>query len=154
MARPVYATEEKFAELSVAASSFSGLPAGTIGKHLASASRLADVYLSSRYTLPLTAWDDDLGQVVCDISAWTLLKRRGFNPEAPGDIAVRQGYEDAVALLKTVAGGKGGFQVTDSSAGAQPGVPRAPAVYSGSQRGFSARDEDDLGDPPGDFVGD
>ena len=61
---------------------------------------------------------------------------------------------DAVALLKTVAGGKGGFQVTDSSEGAQPGVPRAPAVYSGSQRGFSARNEDDLGEPPGDFVGD
>ena len=50
---------------------------------LSSASRMADSYLSRRYNLPLLDWDIDLKQAVCDIAAYFLIFRRGYNPE-PG----------------------------------------------------------------------
>ena len=39
------------------------------------------------------------------MAAWGLLARRGFNPEAGADIAVRRNYEDAVGWLRDVARG-------------------------------------------------
>jgi len=48
---------------------------------LVAASSLANGYLKRRYLLPITQWSYDLVQVVCDIAAYNIAKRQGFNPE-------------------------------------------------------------------------
>jgi phage gp36-like protein len=48
---------------------------------LVAASSLANGYLKRRYLLPITSWSYDLIQVICDIAAYNIAKRQGFNPE-------------------------------------------------------------------------
>lgn len=48
---------------------------------LASATSIADGYLARRYTLPLKGWPFNLTQAVCDIAAYIILNRKGYNPE-------------------------------------------------------------------------
>jgi phage gp36-like protein len=69
---------------------------------LASATTEADGYLNARYTLPLTAWGDDLRQHVVNIAAYRLLVRRGWSPVAPEDQTLRTGHADAMAWLQKV----------------------------------------------------
>src|SRR5262245_66553032 len=58
-----------------------------------------------RYTMPLVVWGDDIRGHVCRMAYWYALSRRGFNPEAASDIAVRLGYTDAVKWLTQVRQG-------------------------------------------------
>lgn len=71
------------------------------------ASRFADTYLRDRYRLPLSCpIDQALVQAVVQIATWYLMVRRGFNPGSGLDVAVRQGYDDAVAFLRGIANGQ------------------------------------------------
>lgn len=90
---------------------------------LDAASTLADGYLRNKFTLPVITPSLDLVMAVCQIAAWNLLRRRGFNPEGAIDATVRQGYEDAVSWLKRVSDGTTTPMLTDSS-----GAPAGKAV--------------------------
>lgn len=94
-------------------------------------SAFVDGYLRTRYTLPLRAWDQSITRAVCDMAAWDLLKRRGFNPENPADAAVRMGHDDAVKWLREVANQEAHPTVTESSP-----VTFAPVVISDPPRGW------------------
>ncbi len=72
---------------------------------LVSASSLADDYLGRRYDLPLKHWTFDLKQAVCYIAAYTLLKRKGFNPEQYDANWVND-YNKALAWLDDVGNRK------------------------------------------------
>ncbi len=50
--------------------------------HVRASSNRLNGYLRKRYSLPLTAWGQDLVQAVCDIAAYSLLRQRGFSPES------------------------------------------------------------------------
>lgn len=72
---------------------------GAVAQALSDADAFINGYMSSRYSLPLTAIPENLPQVACAIARYQLL----------GDAATdraRRDYEDAVAWLKDVSSGR------------------------------------------------
>ena len=93
----------------------SGLPPGALGsvpfsvrqKALLRASRIADSYLRDRYSLPLApAFDQALIDAVVRIATYSLMVRRGFDLNVPGDAVIRMGYDDAISWLRSIANGQ------------------------------------------------
>lgn len=95
---------------------------------LDAASSLADGYLAATFTLPIVTPSIDLVIAVCQIAAWNLLRRRGFNPEAGSDAAIRQGYDDSIRWLERVAKGDVVPTLTDSTPGGASAVGGAFVV--------------------------
>lgn len=99
---------------------------------LARASAIADGYLSTRSTVPLTSWGADLTEAVCAIATYQLVARR---PSAAVAGVFRTRYEDAMRWLRDVADGRvavsGGVSVT-------PELPDADeyGADSDSERGW------------------
>jgi phage gp36-like protein len=82
-----YATVEKFRRFGLGGAT-EGVTDDIVESHLDAASAQADLWLSSigGYTVPLSAWGEDLTRAVCEIAAFSLLKgHTGFNPEASQD---------------------------------------------------------------------
>jgi phage gp36-like protein len=98
----VYAAPADLDRLGVAALANEDFTNEDKDRALASATTEADGYLNARYTLPLTAWGDDLRQHVVNIAAYRLLVRRGWSPVAPEDQTLRTGHADAMAWLQKV----------------------------------------------------
>ena len=91
---------------------------------LVAASSLADGYLKRRYTLPLTQWSYDLIQVVCDIAAYNIAKRQGFNPEVYDANWVNK-YNAAIKWLEDVGNRR---EHPNLIGGTPPLVPYASTV--------------------------
>lgn len=139
-----YVTVTDRALFGVNATAFSALSSEVIQAALDGGSDTADMYLRSAYVLPLIEWGNDLRRLVVHIADWDLMCTRGFNPEAPGDIAVRERRDMAIAQLKEVAAGRAFLNVTDNRSGAQQGeVSARPVVRSSSQRGWTDRQTTD-----------
>jgi phage gp36-like protein len=100
-----YATRTELAAHGLPDGWLTGVTTGNQDEALQRASDEASGYMTTRYTLPLTAWGRDLTGKVCDIAAWYLMKRKGFNPADPACAAILKGYDDAIAWLKGVASG-------------------------------------------------
>lgn len=103
------------------------------------ASRLADGYLSVRYTLPLTAFGKDLARVVAVLAAWDLAVATGIAPEngERSNLYLRQ--RDAIKWLEGVAAGRiEPAGVTDSSTnpGTQGTIFGTPEIVTGTKRGW------------------
>ena len=134
-----YATRTHLGQFGIRAAALTGIPTGDQDAALEAASDHADSYLRSRFTLPLSVWQDDLRRAVCNIAAYDLLSARGFNPDAGADSNVRQRYEDAIRWLERVSTGQVTPEVTDSSSGSSSGSGSAagPArVFSSEPRGW------------------
>lgn len=144
MPLPSYATTTDLERLGVLPAALAGIATATKEAHLSAASRRADSYLAAQFELPLVAWEEDLTDAVCALCAWTLLVTRGFNPDAPGDQAVRIRYEDAIRWLEKVAAEQVTPLVTDSSQGSSAGVSATPLIESATQRGWSSRGSADV----------
>ncbi len=108
-----------------------------LNANLIKRSVFADGYLggSGRYTLPLTAWGDDLRLAVCQLAAWDLMSvSRGFNPETPSGAMWMTRRDEAMRWLEGVAAGRvvpAGI-VDSSPALTETGV----AIYTEPQRGW------------------
>lgn len=100
-----YASTTDLGRLGVATQALSGLDAATREDALDACSALADGYLSNRYSLPLSAWGDDLRLHVAGMAAFRLLAGRGYNPQVANDEVVRMLWEDAIRWLERVAAG-------------------------------------------------
>lgn len=134
-----YATRTQLGQFGIRAAALAGIPTGDQDAALEAASDLADSYLRSRFTLPLTVWQDDLRRAVCSIAAYDLLSSRGYNPDAGADTNVRQRYEDAIRWLERVAAGQVTPDVTDSGSGGDEGngsAAGAARVFSSEPRGW------------------
>lgn len=131
---PAYATTADLARLTIPAEALADITAADQDAALAAASTLADGYLASRFTLPLSVWGDDLRLAVCSIGAYRLMTRRGYNPVG-GDENLRLIYEDAMKWLKEVANGLITPLVTDSSTTPTEGR-LAGEVRTSSKRGW------------------
>ena len=81
---------------------FSTSPSPVIVEHLLANSRIVDMYLSPTYTTPPTKWAEDLKLIVCELTRWSLLKRRGLSKEQ--DIKIYDPKE-AMARLMQIANG-------------------------------------------------
>lgn len=96
------------------------------------ASSYASTYLRDRYHLPLCCpYDQALVDAVCQIAAWRLMQRRGFNPNTGADVAIRQGYEDACAFLVGVANGRNQLCVREANPASEQ-----PQFGTNPTRGF------------------
>lgn len=130
---PAYATPADLYSLGLPQRALSGVSVPDQEAALESASRLADSYLSARYTLPLTAWGSDLRRAVAVIAAYDLLAVRGFAPEG-ADEHVRLRYEDAIRWLENVSKGlvnpvgivDSTPEVTNTGVAVRTGVKRWP----------------------------
>jgi len=97
-----------------------------VNASLEEASGLIDARVRDRYVTPLQA--SDTATAICrDICVYLLFTRR---PQQISD-AVRQRYEDAIALLKEIAAGKASLDQPVSAAAPQS-VPSGPVkpVYN------------------------
>lgn len=130
----LYATIEQLGRLGSAGAALAAMDAADVEPALQAASDLADSYLRQRYTLPLTAWGDELTRAVCSLAAYDLLSNRGYDPGAGDNSNIRLRYEDAIAWLKDVAKGALSPDVTDSAvAGVEDD---GPIVYTNTRRGW------------------
>jgi phage gp36-like protein len=130
-----YATRTDLTSLGLPSAALTNVSTTAQDAALLSASARADSYLKARFTLPLTAWGQDLTEAVCHIAAWTILSARGFNPDQGADTAIRTRYEDAIRWLERIADDRATPTVTDSSTSVGGGGT-APRVYSSTARGW------------------
>lgn len=71
---------------------------------LEAASRLVDSYIGRCVDVPLVSPDANIKRIVCKIAIWDGYSGKvGFDPESRADIAIRQGYTDAMEWLKTAS---------------------------------------------------
>jgi phage gp36-like protein len=102
---PRYATTTDLARIGIASNALASLDTAAKEDALDACSSLADGYLSGRYTLPLSAWADDLRLHVAGMAAFRLLAARGYNPQVANDEVIRLLWEDAIRWLERVAAG-------------------------------------------------
>lgn len=131
-----YADRTDLARLGVAAAALDGIEVEAQEAALDAASAVADSYLRQRFTLPLTAWGDDLTDAVCAIAAFRAASNVGFNPAAGGNEALKNRHDQAIAWLRDIATGKASPGVTDSSTEAGSADPAEPEVYTSPLRGW------------------
>lgn len=106
-----YATPTDFATFGLPSPATSGMASATVQSHLDAASSRIDEALSARGALPVAGsvgppntYPPRLVQLVCDIAGYTILKTRGFNPEAPNDVAILDAHDRAIEQLDAIAG--------------------------------------------------
>jgi phage gp36-like protein len=154
-----YASLADFEISGLPAKAYSSVLKGTVQKILERASAFADTFLVDRYALPLQCrcgcqcgFDPSLVDVVCAVAAYRVLVLRGFDPTNGSDVVVRQGYDDAIAVLKRVANGQQSFKVCQSTPESmQPDVAsNVPRGY-GTFAGFGADDIPVVGGMGGGF---
>jgi len=123
-----YATAVELANFGLPAAALGGISAAIQNQHLTLASGRVDSYLRGRYSLPLsTPYPDEIKAAVCSIAAYTLLKRRGYNPDAY-DSNFRDEYLSTLDWLDKLSEGKVNLDVAaDATPGTQEG---RPSVYS------------------------
>lgn len=137
-----YVTRTEFLDQGLPSGALTDIANATIDAALLWASEVCDSYMRKRHLLPLTAWGNDLRTLVCDLAAWRLLKRKGFNPAAPAHQAILKSYDEALLSLKDVAQGLTELGVTDSSAALDEDGPLASSVSAPSFQYFTGADED------------
>lgn len=98
-----YATTDDLAAMGLPEAALEGVALVDQQAALDSASAAIDSYLRARYSLPLVGWGDDLKKACCQLAAYALMVRRGYNPEAGRNDVLRRGHEDAEAWLLLVA---------------------------------------------------
>ncbi len=97
-----YATPSDMVRFAINATALAAVSTGDKQAALDAASSYADSKLRGRFSLPLSAWGDDLRRVVCWIAAYDLMVVRGFNPILGADSLLRTRYDDAVKWLDGV----------------------------------------------------
>ena len=123
--------------LGITGAALAGIASATVEAALDAASAMADGYLRDRYTLPLTAWSDDLRAAVCALADWSLLATRGFDPARGADDVLRLRYEDAMRWLRDVSSGRANLaSATDATPSEDEGLP---IMVSNRSRGWQRR---------------
>jgi phage gp36-like protein len=125
-----YATAADLASLGLSAQALSVITLDEQNEALLGASNDADGYLGSKFILPLISWGTDLKRAVCQLAAYDLLSQRGYNPEAGGNVTIRDRAKDARDWLKQVAANKIRPVVVDSSTNPS-GTPAGEAGTTG-----------------------
>ena len=131
-----YATLAQFYATGLPANALTGIAVTALQSALDNAAAEMDSRaFNARFVLPLIPpYPLDLVQINCDLAAWIALKARGYDPSSKTDIAVRQGWVDALAWLDGVAGERIQPTVIDSSSGGNS--IQAPQVLSSPLRGW------------------
>ena len=129
---PVYATADDLVACGVSPEAIKRMGPDVIAAILAQASRTADGFLAQRYSLPLLSCGDDLTMLVCQIAAYRIMCRRGWNPADPNNAGLVFLYNEALRTLKSVAVGDLALSVVDTS----PEPTYEPDLTSHRPRGY------------------
>lgn len=100
----------------------SSVPAEERAQHALAATGEAEGYLSGGYTLPLSAWGDELRRQVAQIAVYAIMSRRGFQPQGTDELIVKN-RDDAISWMGKIA--KGLIK--------PPGIVDATPTVSGSR---------------------
>ena len=132
-----YATRTDLYRLGIRSEALAGVATADQDAALEAASDLADSYMRSRYTLPLTGYGDDLKGAVCKLAAYELLATRGYDPNAGGDESLQKRHDAAMKWLSDVSAGRahvsGGNTTPTATRHARASSPR---VDSDRTRGW------------------
>lgn len=129
-----YASLQDFDDCGLPLAALASIDKTLIQRQLVRASAFADGFIADTITQPIVgAPDQALVMAVCQIAAWWIIVRRGFNPTDEGDKVVRQGFLDATAWLVRVANKQVKLNVQQS----QPNSLQ-PAVSSNPVRGYGS----------------
>lgn len=135
MAQSQYAQSSDLVSMSIPQAQAVRFGATAITAQLQAASSTADQYLSSQFTLPLTAWDQGLRLIVCNIATFYLYNQYGI---ADTDHLIENRYKNAIEWLGKIADGTIHPQWTDSSSGTIDGGAGSFAI-SDPPVGFTDR---------------
>lgn len=105
-AHQLYALPADVTRYGVPAAALDGVPLTAVADACLSASDEAAGYLSSAYTLPLTAWDIGTRKHVSAMAAYDLMRFRGYDPDSGKDELLQRGRDQAVQWLNRIADGK------------------------------------------------
>jgi phage gp36-like protein len=119
MAQQEYATATDMTQLGISAAAVSSLDADTQTAHRLKASARVATFLRKVHTLPFDVVPDEVTEYTVAIAQWTMLLRRGFNPESNVDATIRERYLDAIKDLERIASG---------AVELEPGVDATPNV--------------------------
>lgn len=118
MAQSQYAESSDLIALSIPAATAARFGSTAITAQLQAASSTADQYISASFTLPLSAWDQGLRLIVCNIAAYYLYFQYGISDN---DHLIENRYKAAIEWLGRIANKTIHPQWTDSSGGATDG---------------------------------
>lgn len=133
-----YATTTDLVRFGLPAAALSGISTAAQEAAIDAASALADSYLRSRYTVPLTSYGVDLTQQVCALAAEMLLTTRGFDATRANGDAVTLRADNARAWLRDVSAGRAAVS-GGNAAPAAVSIARAstaPTTASTGERGW------------------
>lgn len=138
-----YCTTAQLTQYGIRAEALRAIDPSDLQAAIVAASKTIDGYLRSRYKLPLVAWGEDISLICARLAVYQLVVVRGFNAARSGDEQIEKQQELAMQTLRDIPRNAYSPDVTDSSAGAGPGVS-APAgsvqVFSDSSRGYFSDD--------------
>lgn len=126
-----YITDAEFTTFGIAPGAISEATTGQKDAARRAASAEADASFRSRYTLPLTAWDDLVRMQVAAIATERLLTILGWNPENEANANIVAAAKRAREFLRRVAASLEHPDVTESAP-----VTSAPFVLSGEPEGW------------------
>jgi phage gp36-like protein len=128
-----YAVPADLVRLAISANALTGISNDAQQGALDAVSSTAEGYMGAAFRTPLLAWGDDLKRAVCQITAYDLLKARGFAPQAGSNDAMLASHDAAIRWLEQVSQGHvKPAGVTDSS----PSAVSVSTVSSKPQRGW------------------
>jgi len=117
-----YLTTDELNTYSIAGQRLTGVSIPQQMAVLEAVSRLADSYLRSRTTVPITTPDVDLKMQLAHIAAWRLLSLRGVNPADKGGEVMEKLHDDAIEWLQGASESDvtpGGVEVSSGTAGSR-----------------------------------
>ena len=127
-----YATRAELATHGIGAKFLAGVSTADQDAALVAASRAADMYLRSRYAVPLAAWQTDLTRLVCHVAAWDLYATR--RTPADADDGIERRAKAAVAMLRDIGEGKAHLAGVEESA--SESWPELIGAVSDESRGW------------------
>jgi phage gp36-like protein len=104
-AHVLYATSRDLVRHGLKQETLNNIDPDTLADTLLGASDEADGYLGGGYTLPLTAWSEDLRKHVAKMASYDLMSVNGFRPTGFDELIVK-GRDDAVSWLSKIMAGK------------------------------------------------
>jgi phage gp36-like protein len=105
-AHVVYCDPVDFTRYGLPDGATEGVEVSIIADACLAATDEADGYIAGAYVLPLTAWDEALRKHCTKLAVWTVMTRRGFDPEQGPDKILKVDYDNAIAWLKRLQDGK------------------------------------------------
>ncbi len=136
---PSLATLQDLDDLGIPLKALAPLNASQLQRVLDNTSSYVLGSVGDKIQLPLVPpYDPAIVWAVVQIACWRLMRRRGFNPDDPGDKAVYLDYQNAENWLRDVRNGK----IRLEQRGANP-ESLQPSVDTNHQRGFGAYGQSD-----------